>query len=87
MKAKCPHCCNQEVPGCSKCKDGFIEVGFAVGNVFTRRCLDEKCGFENGGRIVKADIPPEASGPCVMCKGPTEWLKIGEMPEADEAIS
>ena len=75
MKAKCPFC----TAGCSKCENsGKINVRFAEGNLWTRVCLDEACGFENGGRIEKGDKePPEPSGPCVMCKGPTKWLLIG----------
>jgi len=68
MQAKCPYCA------------GKVEVHFAEGNLWTRACQNPECAFENGGRIHKGDDePPDSSGECVMCGGPTKWLLIGEM--------
>ena len=33
MKALCPHC--RDNAPCGKCQDGYIEVGFATGNIYT----------------------------------------------------
>jgi len=75
MPAKCPECGGE---GCEKCDDGKIEVRFASGGLYTRTCLNKECGRQNGGRISKT-LPPESSGPCVMCGGETEWELVGEM--------
>lgn len=85
MKAKCPVC---KGAGCARCKDGQIDVSFGEGPLYTRACLDPACGFENGGYIVMEGMkkaangePPEASGPCIECEGPTRWKLVGEMLE------
>jgi hypothetical protein len=69
VKGKCPHC----EAGCDQCENGFAEFSFATGDLFTIHCLE--CGYDNGGNIVKG-FPSEASGPCVMCEGKTEWLFV-----------
>jgi hypothetical protein len=81
MKAMCPICCGDINNNCTKCHgSGEIDVHFTEGNVWTRACDNSECGFENGGRIVQGDKePPEPSGMCVMCKGTTHWLLIGEI--------
>jgi hypothetical protein len=78
MQAKCPYCVGED-NSCPKCDGtGKIGVGFAQGSIWTRLCLDSKCGFENGGRIVNNNKePPESPGECVICRGPTKWLLIG----------
>jgi hypothetical protein len=82
MKAKCPHC----EAGCPKCKDGFVEVSFGSGPLYTRACLNGECGYENGGYIVQQDRPkgpdgepPEFPRECVLCKSPCRWKYLGEM--------
>ncbi len=71
VKAKCPYCASAEKPGCEKCQDGFIEVGFASGDLYTRHC--NACGEDNGGRIVGEEpaMPLESiqekPEPCVWC--------------------
>jgi len=81
MQAKCPYCAGDENTSCTKCSGtGKVEVHFAEGNLWTRACQNPECAFENGGRIHKGDDePPDSSGECVMCGGPTKWLLIGEM--------
>lgn len=74
MKAKCPHCLGD---GCEKCEDGFIEIGFAKGDLYIRRCLNEECGFENGGRIGSVEGWPLR--PCICCGSDTEWKLVGRM--------
>lgn len=71
MKAKCPHC----EAGCSKCEDGYFEVKFALGDVYTRACSSATCGFENGGRISTTLLEGEC-GPCVRCSGPAHWKRV-----------
>jgi hypothetical protein len=71
MKAKCPHC----LTGCDKCEDGFIQVSFAVGSIFTRKCRNPDCEFENGGRV-SVGVPLGLSNACVICGAPTAWVKI-----------
>ncbi len=66
MKAKCPHCSGT----------GEIEVTIATGNMFTRECLNEECGFENGSRITDLPVPSGLSGPCAMCGGETRWKVV-----------
>lgn len=73
MKAKCPDCKN----GCHKRKKGFVEVGFAEGNMFTRQCSNKKCLLSNGIYITPDKKPKIESGKCVFCKGKTKWLLIG----------
>ncbi len=70
MKAKCPCCEN----GCSRCKNGYLEVSFPKDKLLWHRvCLNfEECGFVNGGYFSE-DFPLESSGPCVICDGITEW--------------
>ncbi len=72
MRSKCPYC----ETGCDKpnCVNGYLEVGFAEGDLFTRECLNHvNCGFCNGGRISNG-FPPETSGPNVIRNGPTQWV-------------
>ena len=76
MRAKCPYCQD----GCEKCDGGYVPVGFAKGNWFTRRC--QTCGFENGVRITPLDAPATQPGACVMCGGMVEWKKILKAEEA-----
>lgn len=74
MKAKCPRC----QTGCQHCKDGFVEVRFATGVTYTRKC--NSCGECNGGRIVTEahPLPSEKPDPCVFCNSEDMvWLKIG----------
>lgn len=80
MKAKCVFCLNGEKP-CTHCKDtGYMDVGFAEGNLWTRACTDPTCGFENGGRIEKGDKEPSDSpGECVICHKPAKWMLVGDM--------
>lgn len=80
MRAMCPHCGGK---GCDKpnCVDGYLQVSFAEGDWWTRMCLNqEDCGFVNGGRICEG-FPPESSGPCVVCGGPTDWTPFDEVPD------
>jgi hypothetical protein len=74
MKAKCPYC----EKGCDKCKEGYIEVSFTKGKIYTRHCDD--CGFDNGGRIVPSEYPrpTEKLYPCVNCGSEkVRWLDTG----------
>jgi len=76
-KAKCPYCEN----GCSKCKNGFLEVGFEKGNMFTRLCQNKKCSLSNGVYITKDEFPggkQSNPGKCVFCHGKTKWVLIGK---------
>lgn len=69
MKAMCPHCGGT----------GEIDVEFAKGVIFTRKCLNTDCQFENGGRIMKdGNKPEEPSEPCVICGSDTYWMDTGE---------
>ena len=63
MKAKCPFC----EAGCDKCDGGFNEAQMAEGAVFTIKCQDPKCGFENGNRIVAPGLP------ALPPEGMTDW--------------
>ncbi len=63
----CPHCHGT----------GEIEVTIATGNQYVHACLDERCVFDNGDRVVE---PSESPGPCVMCGGETRWKLV----ECDE---
>lgn len=77
MKAKCPHCQD----GCDRCEEGFMEVGFASGALYTSHC--NACGEDNGGRIANSRFPREKwqpPGDCVWCKSlDVIWLEIGEI--------
>jgi hypothetical protein len=86
MKAKCPFCLGGKNANCEKCHStGSMSVGFAEGNIWTRKCTNPECGVENGGCIVKGDKEPqEASGPCPWCKCPTHWLFLGNTDEIEQ---
>ena len=76
MRAKCPYCDN----GCDKCKKGYLEVSFETGYIFTIKCQNPECGFENGMRIDKRENFDKLVLPvikCVKCDGETRYLKIG----------
>lgn len=64
--------------GCSECRDGFIEVTIAEGDLYTLKCT--LCGFENGGRIVNEELSLTAPDiGCVLCradKTQVEYVKI-----------
>ena len=92
MKAACPKCfdsATRKNRGCEHCKNtGQIEVGLAKGILYTRGCLDPKCGHENGGYIVEPDRPkgpdgepPESPRTCIVCGGPCRWKRLGNMDE------
>lgn len=84
MRAMCPHCGGK---GCDQpnCVDGYLQVTFAEGDWWTRLCLNHvDCGFVNGGRICEG-FPPESSGPCVVCGGPTDWVSFDDVPEVESA--
>lgn len=84
VRAKCPHCGGS---GCDQpnCVGGYLQVSFAEGDWWTCSCLNNvDCGFINGGRICEG-FPPESSGLCVICGGPTEWVLMKEV--SDEAGS
>ena len=74
MKARCPYC--EGGDGCSKCDQGYVQVGFASGDLYTRACAF--CKFKNGGYITKT-FPSEVSGRCVRCGKPTEWKYVGKV--------
>ncbi len=75
MKAKCPHCFG-ELPDCNHCEDGFKQVSFAIGKLYTRYC--PSCKFENGGRIAD-ELPADKLFPCVMCNSDrVQWLLVEE---------
>lgn len=81
MRAMCPHCGGD---GCDKpnCVDGYLQVSFAEGDWFTRQCINMvDCGFTNGGCITKDGFPSEPSEPCVICNGPTDWIRFEDAPE------
>lgn len=86
MEAKCPECLGQKTE-CRKCGGtGQIEVSFGSGPLYTRACLNDKCGYENGGHIVMEGRPkgpdgepPNLPGECIMCKSPCRWKYCGEM--------
>ncbi len=70
MATACPHCHDT----------GEIEVMIATGNMFTRECINEECGFENSGFVIDLAEPSEPSGPCAQCGGETRWKLV----ECDE---
>ena len=80
MKALHPECGGA---GCHKCDGGYVEATLAAGTLYTCRCVDKKCGFENGGRIVGPDLPPlpKESGDCVLCGSGTVFVKLCEIEE------
>lgn len=80
MKALCPKCLGK---GCAECEDGKIEVTFPEGDLYTLKCM--ACGYENGGRIVNADLPlqPPDIG-CVSCKAPKERCRYVKVADAEE---
>lgn len=82
MEAKCPYC----EEGCEKCEDGTLEVKMAEGALYTIKCQDPVCGFENGGRIVGPGLPPlppegltdwGSTLECVMCEAEAKYELIG----------
>lgn len=84
MDAKCPHCKS----GCEHCEDGFIQVQFARGRLYTKKCSDPKCGFENGGRITGEGLPPitdDLGDPmdCIICKAEASWVPVEEALEGE----
>lgn len=78
--------------GCEDCAGtGTVPVSIPEGDLYTLKC--KKCGFENGGRIVNAELPLPANGPdigCVECGAPKEdcfYLKIsGEDTMQDKPV-
>ena len=76
MKALCPYCLGE---GCEACQHSkAVNAEFATDSLFTEECTNAECGFQNGGRIFDGESPPEKPEPCIFCKSPTRWLKIGE---------
>lgn len=82
MEAKCPFCDN----GCDKCDGGKIDVRHAEGALFTIKCMNIMCGFENGTRVVAPNLPPlppeglDERGnvlECILCEHAAEWDLIG----------
>ena len=84
MKAKCPHCLEDNNPNCEKCNGtGKMSVSFAEGEaIYTRSCRNPECGFTNGGCISKT-FPEYSSGPCVICDEITDWVLVEEAVEND----
>jgi hypothetical protein len=85
MDASCPKCFRTGVSKetgetCTHCNGaGAIEVTLAAGRLFTRECLSEECGFQNGGYILQEDYlpePPEDVGRCIMCDYLCRWLYL-----------
>ncbi len=74
LEAMCPHCFGK---GCEQCGDGRITLGFKEGDWYTSQCNNPRCYFENGVGI-SDEIPSHPSGPCVVCKEPTEWILVEE---------
>ena len=61
MEALCPFCLNEDDarPDCEECgRTGTIHLVFAEGAMYTMKCKDPTCGFENGCRIVGPGLPP-----------------------------
>ena len=94
IPALCPECGGTN-KDCNQCKGtGLIEVEFFSKGFFdeskeekddkvklyTHKCTDDKCGFENGGRLAGGpDYPPLPATPhidCVMCGAPAYYLEI-----------
>lgn len=90
MKAMCPSCrgtgAHPHTDGgdrCFECRGhGFIEATLAEGDLYTLKC--KVCGFENGGRIVNAELPLPKDGPdigCVSCgveKDQVHYVKVSK---------
>lgn len=82
MKAKCPYCYGK---GCIKCVEGYSQVAIASGRLYTRKCKNPKCGFENGGFIIGPKAYPESKllqeseESCVMCNADIEYVEIGHV--------
>lgn len=59
MKAKCPNC----KEGCSKCKDGYINIEMAEGILYIPWCLD--CDKESMGFHISDDGKPPEIDDCI----------------------
>lgn len=80
MDAKCPECLGKK-DDCPKCEgSGFIEVGFASGDLYSSDC--DTCKRNIGGCIVGPnglkEVPPPK--PCWVCgNGMIVFTKVGEV--------
>ena len=71
MKAKCPRCFGMR-PACIRCGgEGFIDVKFPKGELYSKDCL--ACQAHIGGCVVGEGGLKEVPGPttCVFCKNGT----------------
>jgi len=82
MQAKCPLC----EAGCDLCNKGFVEIKFADGAIYTIKCEDPECGFENGARVVGPGLSPlpqegmtdfGSTLECVQCEHWARYELIG----------
>jgi hypothetical protein len=61
-KVRCPLCKG----GCELCEEGYIDIKFASGSMYTAHCRD--CGKNNGVRIVNRQLHlPNTIDPCIAC--------------------
>lgn len=89
MKAKCPHCANNPVPGCEHCKDGFLEIKFESGYRYARECI--KCGEGNGMLIsdnpgLNGTIEEDEYCNCSTCKSKMKYVLIGYISDEPEEV-
>lgn len=75
MKILHPNCSGK---GCGDCCDGYVEGGFAEGDLYIRKCTDGSCRFENGGFIAGPETAPlpDDPGQCILCGSECEWIHV-----------